>query len=105
MSGIIEKHAKTELVLRQKVGINDGKILYDEYPCYAFVLDFNQNDFSVFGTVKNGKIFLVAPIENLTPALPAQIVYNGSVFDVMVIKTYRNLKSKILGYRITAFER
>lgn len=105
MAGIIERNARISLILRQRVGIKDGQNQYDDYPCLGFVLDFNQNDFSVFGTVKNGKVFLVAPISNLSPCLPAQIVYDDNEYDVLVIKAYRNLKGVLLGYRFVAFEK
>ena len=101
MAGIIEKHAHTEIKLRQRRGIFDGKPLWGETDCLCMVLDFTSRDRTYFGTVQNGKVFLVAPFGS-APALPGVIVFDGREYEIKSIKTYRNLRGVLVGYRMVA---
>lgn len=100
MAGIIEKIAKTPIIIKQETRIEDGKVIFGrEVSALAFEIGFTQTDVGMFGAIQNGKIFLVAPT-SVTPEQPAQIVCNGKTYDVKGIKPYRNMKNVLLGYRI-----
>lgn len=100
MPGIIQKYAKNPLVIRQAPVIVDGKASYqNEIPATGMIFDFSQRDIDYFGSIQNGKIFLVAPLAE-TPSLPGQIVHDGISYEIKGVKTYRNLKGRLLGYRI-----
>ena len=99
MPGLIDRHARTPLTLRQRAGIVDGKPTWREYSCRGMILDFSARDIDYFGAIRNGKIFLVAPFE-ITPELPGTIVFGGREYDIKGIKTYRNLRGVLYGYRM-----
>ena len=100
MRGIIEKRAKLPVTICQQPVISDGKTTYQrEIAARGLLFDFSQDDFDYFGTIKNGKIFLIAPLD-APPEVPGQIVYEGRCYDIKQVKTYRNLKMQVLGYRI-----
>ena len=61
MAGIIEKHAKTAMTLKQQSGIVDGKPTWSSTDCLGMVLDYTGSDVGYFGAIKNGKIFLIPP--------------------------------------------
>jgi hypothetical protein len=99
MAGMIEKKAKTPITIKQPTGsFTDGKPEYSEVPGMAMFFDFSQRDLNYFGSIKNGKIFLVAPLAT-DPILPGKIIFNNKEYDLKAIKTYRNTKSEVLGYR------
>lgn len=100
MSGIIEKYAQTPVTIRKRVGIVDGKPEWEDFGGLAIIFDFSQRDLDYFGDVKNGSIFLVSPTISQAPDLPGQILCDGKCYDIHGVKTYRNLKGKLLGYRI-----
>ena len=99
MAGIIERNANTPAIIKQRIGFWDGKPIWAELECYCFSLDFEQSDKDYFGTIKNGKILMVAPME-ITPVLPGFIVYEGIEYVMKGIRIYRNLKGVLMGYRI-----
>lgn len=102
MAAIIEKIAKTPILIKQESEIRDGKVIWGgDISALAFVMGFTQSDIGLYGTVQNGKIFLVAPTVRV-PKLPAIILCNGETFDIKAIKPYRNTKNVLLGYRIAA---
>lgn len=100
MAGIIKKIAQTPITIKQEVGISDGKIVWgNDISAVAFIMGFQQSDISLYGTIQNGKVFLVSPTPR-EPKLPAIILCNGEKYDVKGIKPYRNMKNVLLGYRI-----
>ena len=99
MAGIIERYAKTAMTLKQRSAIVDGKPTWSSTACLGMVLDYTGRDIDDFGAIKNGKIFLVAPMA-FTPALPGMMLCDGVEYEIKGIKTYRNLKGVLLGYRI-----
>lgn len=100
MAGIIEKIAHTPITIKQEVGILDGKTVWgNDISAVAFIMGFQQSDISLYGTIQNGKVFLVPPPQR-EPRLPAIILCNGEKYDVKGIKPYRNMKNVLLGYRI-----
>ena len=99
MAGLIEKHAKTAMTLKQRDSIVDGKPTWTETPCLGMVFDFASSDVAEFGAIKNGKIFLVAPLAS-APTLPGMMLCDGVEYEIKGIKTYRNLRGVLLGYRI-----
>lgn len=100
MAGIIEKYAQNSVTIRKRVGIVDGKPEWAEFEALAIMFDFTQSDIDYFGSVKNGKVFLVSPAIEQAPELPGQVIHEGKCYDIQGVKTYRNLKGKLLGYRI-----
>ena len=100
MSGVIEKYARNSITIRKRVGIVDGKPEWEEFGAIAMIFDFTQRDMDYFGDVKNGTVFLVSPTISQAPELTGQVVYDGKCYDIQGIKTYRNLKGQLLGYRI-----
>jgi hypothetical protein len=100
MAGIIEKIAQTPITIKQEVGISDGKTVWgNDISALAFIMSFQQSDISLYGTIQNGKVFLVSPTQR-EPKLPAIILCNGEKYDVKGVKPYRNMKNVLLGYRI-----
>ena len=64
MAGIIEKIAHTPITIKQEVGILDGKTVRgNDISAVAFIMGFQQSDISLYGTIQNGKIFLVSPTQ------------------------------------------
>ena len=99
MPGIIERYAKTAMTLKQRSGIVDGKPTWSSTACVGMVLDFTKSDLEYFGAIQNGKIFLVSPLD-FTPTLPGMMVCSGVEYEIKGIKTYRNLRGVLLGYRM-----
>lgn len=99
MAGIIEKHAKTPVTLKQRSAIVDGKPTWSSTDCLGMVLDYTARDIGDFGAIKNGKIFLVPPL-GFTPTLPGMVLCEGKEYEIKAVKTYRNLKGVLIGYRI-----
>ena len=99
MAGIIERNARDQATIRQRIGITDGKDVWGDVQCRCFVLDFEQSDKEYFGAIQNGKIFMVAPMAT-DPQLPGRILHNGEEYEIRGIRTYRNLKGVLMGYRI-----
>ena len=99
MAGIIEKHANTTVTLKQRSAIVDGKPTWSSTECLGMVLDYTARDIDDFGAIKNGKIIFIPPLA-FTPALPGMIQCNGVDYEIKAVKTYRNLKGILLGYRI-----
>lgn len=99
MAGIIERNARDQAVIKQRIGISDGKDVWADVQCRCFSLDFEQSDKEYFGAIQNGKIFMVAPL-GTNPHLPGMILHNGIEYEIRGIRTYRNLKGVLLGYQI-----
>ena len=99
MAGIIEKIATTPIIIKQETSIVDGQVIWgQDISALAFEMGFTQTDVGIFGTIHNGKIFLVAPTIELKQ--PALVICNGETYDVKGIKPYRSMKNVLLGYRI-----
>jgi hypothetical protein len=102
MAGLIAKVAKTPIIIKQETAVEDGKVIFGkQFSALAFVMGMTQADIGLYGTLHNGKVFLVTAMD-FEPVLPAIIVCNGKEYDVKAIKPYRNMKSVLLGYRIVA---
>ena len=102
MAGIIEKNARLEFTLKQAGDeISDGKYNWISVPSRGLLLDMRSNDFNLYGTLQDGKVFLIAPLPE-EPLLPGFIVYGSKEYEIKSIKTLRNLRGVVLGYRIVA---
>ena len=102
MAGLIEKNARLDFTLKQAGDeIEDGKHTWIEVPCKGLMLDMRSNDFNLYGTLQDGKVFLVAPLKD-EPLLPGFIVCNGKEYEIKTLKTLRNMRGTVLGYRIVA---
>ncbi|MCD8295476.1 MAG: hypothetical protein LUE27_09590 [Clostridia bacterium] len=99
MAGIIERNARDTAVIRRRAGIEDGKPVWSEEECLCFPMDFEQSDRDWLGAIESGKVFLVAPMGE-APGLPGMVVYNGEEYDIRGVRTYRNLRGELLGYRV-----
>ena len=103
MSGLIEKNARETYTLRNSSGIIDGKQVWSEKEVRGLSFELQKAEFDASGTVQAEKVFLIAPQADLDGVtIPAQIVHDGAVFDVMSAKTLRNLKGELLGFRVAA---
>ncbi len=102
MAGMIERNANFPLALKQRTGITDGKPIFGSpVPCLGMVFGLSQNDINRLGSIQDGKVFLVAPLES-HPALPGFITYDGKDYEIKSLKIIRNLKGIVQGYRIVA---
>jgi hypothetical protein len=101
MAGIIEKNAYLQLILKQAGDVSDGKYSWIDTECSGMVLDMQSNDFNQFGTLQDGKVFLLAPLK-FEPLLPAKIVCDGKEYDIKGLKTLRNIRGVVLGHRLVA---
>lgn len=102
MAGIIEKNARLEFTLKQAGDeISDGKYDWISIPCRGLLLDMRSNDFNLYGTLQDGKVFLIAPLPE-EPLLPGFVLYGNKEYEIRAIKTLRNLRGVVLGYRIVA---
>ena len=75
----------------------DGQTGYTEYPAYALITDFTHRDINRYGSIKNGKIFLLRCDNEPVPG--SQIIYSGQTYDLKDIKVCRNLDGQIECYR------
>lgn len=102
MAGIIEKNARLEFTLKQAGDeISDGKYNWISVPCRGLLLDMRSNDFNLYGTLQDGKVFLIAPLPD-EPLLPGFVLHGNKEYEIKAIKTLRNLRGTVLGYRIVA---
>jgi hypothetical protein len=76
---------------------SDGQSSYTEYPAYALITDFTQRDIDRYGTVKNGKIFLLRCDSELQPG--SRINCQGKIYDIKDIKICRKLDGEVECYR------
>ena len=75
----------------------DGQSGYTEYSGYAMIMDFSHRDIDRYGSIKNGKIFLLRCKNE--PAPGSQIVHSGQTYDLKDIKVCRNLDGQVECYR------
>lgn len=103
MASIIVKNAREVYTLRNSSGIIDGKQVWAEKEVRGLSFELQKAEFDASGTVQAEKVFLIAPQADLDGiTIPAQIVHDGAVFDVMSVKALRNLKGELLGFRVAA---
>jgi hypothetical protein len=107
MAGLIEKNAKTPITVRVAGEIIDGETSFENHPALAMVFESSQADvdnygsvIDNYGTVQQEKTFLVAPFD-VKPEIPCEIIYDEENYVVKSIKTIRNMKGVLLGYKIT----
>lgn len=90
-------HPDTDIVIQQPDAIVDGKQTYTNIPARGRVIDFSQRDIDYFGTLKDGRIILVAPPD--VPKLPARIIVEGEIYDLKSVRVCRNLSGRLIGCR------
>ncbi len=93
-------HPDTDIIIQQPSSIVDGKQRYYSIPARGTVIEFSQRDIDYFGSLKNGKIILVAPPD--VPTLPARIVAAGKTYDLKSVKICRNMAGRLIGCRCAA---
>ncbi|MDD5596683.1 MAG: hypothetical protein PHV82_01980 [Victivallaceae bacterium] len=76
---------------------SDGQSGYAEYSAYALITDFTQRDINRYGTVKNGKIFLLRCGHEPLPG--SRISSREKTYDIKDIKVCRNLDGETECYR------
>lgn len=104
MAGLIGKIAKTDV----KIYIPKGTFLdsapgFDEVEAKAFIFDSKDNpvEYPEKGTVNYGTRMLIAPLSSgREPTVPGKVKVGGKTFDISNIRTLRNMKGDLLGYRI-----
>lgn len=103
MAGLIEKNARETYTLRNSSGIIDGKQIWAEKSVRGLSFELQKSEFDEAGTVQAEKVFLIAPQADLDGVtIPAQIVHDGAVYDVMSVKALRNLRGDLLGFRVSS---
>lgn len=100
MSGIIGNYARNSIIIRKRVGFVDGKPVFEDFNGIAMIFDFSRGDVSLFGAIQNGKVFLVAPNIPEAPEVHGQVIYDGQTYDIHGVKTYRNIKGELVGYKV-----
>lgn len=99
MAGLIERYAKTEGMIRQRIGIRDGKAEWTRIPCLCMSFETSRTEFEDTGRLSGGIVFYVAPLEK-TPELPGWIDCGEKEYEIKEIRVCRNLNGRLLGYRI-----
>ncbi len=100
MAGVIEKNAKTPFTILQQPVIADGKTVFQqEVPALGMIFDWTKREFDLYGSIQNGKKILAAPLV-VHPVLPGRVVFDGIEYEAKEIKIIRNLRGKLLGYKI-----
>lgn len=95
----IKSKAKIPITIKQPTGtFVDGKPSYTDIPALCMFFDFSQSDYDYFGTIKNGKKFIIAPLDE-APKDGARITLVDKTYDVAGIKTYRKPNGRVLGYK------
>lgn len=95
---MFEDRLQQSVTLRVPTGVfSDGQAGYTEYQGYALITDFTQRDINRYGSIKNGKIFLLRC--NNEPEPGSQIIHSGQTYDLKNIKVCRNLDGIIECYR------
>lgn len=100
MAGLIEKNAKTPITVRVAGEIIDGETSFKNHPALAMVFESSNADIDNYGSVQQEKTFLVSPFD-VKPDIPCEIIHDGENYAVKSIKTIRNMKGVLLGYKIT----
>jgi len=75
----------------------DGQAGYTGYQGYALITDFTHRDINRYGSIKNGKIFLLRCDKEPEPG--SQIIHSGQTYDLKDIKVCRDLNGRIECYR------
>ena len=101
MAGLIEKNANIPITIRIAGDIVDGETSFENHSAMAMVFESSQSVSDSYGTVQQEKTFLVAPLD-VTPDMPCEIIHDNTCYDVKSIKTIRNMKGVLLGYKITS---
>lgn len=95
---MFEDRLQESVTLRVPTGIfADGHAGYTEYQGYALITDFTHRDINRYGSIKNGKIFLLRCDDEPEPG--SQIVHLEQVYDLKDIKVCRDLDGQIECYR------
>ncbi len=76
---------------------SDGQAAYTEYPGYALIMDFTRRDIDRYGSIKNGKIFLLRCEGEPKPG--SRIIHSGRTYDLKDIKICRDIDEQIECYR------
>ena len=104
MASIIEKYASQDVTLLQDPVVTDGKITYKtRIEVKAIVSEFKEADEKYFGKIRNGITFYISPLDD-PPQLPGKILCHGREYEIKGVRIYKNLSSKLLGYKATAKE-
>ena len=99
MASLLVKLCKTSITIKYPTGtIVDGKQTFTDVSGKARMTDFSQADIDYFGKVQDGVIFLVAPL-SAKPPVNAKITCDEKTYDLKAVKTYKNAKGEIVGYK------
>ena len=75
----------------------DGQNGYTQFSGYALITDFTQRDINRYGSIKNGKIFLLRCDNEPEPG--SQVIHSGQTYDLKNIKICRDLDGNVECYR------
>lgn len=99
MAGLIERNAKKAMILMRRSAIIDGKPSFTNVLCRGMVFDFTKSDLDYFGRVGTQKTVLLAPLDG-TVDTTCKISFDGKEYNISAVKTIRNLKGVLLGYKV-----
>ena len=95
---MFENRLQESVILRVKDGVfADGQAGYTDYQAYALITDFTSRDINRYGSIKNGKIFLLRC--DYKPKPGSQLIHNEQTYDLKDIKICRDLDGKVECYR------
>jgi hypothetical protein len=95
---MFEDLSQEPVTLRVPTGaFADGQSSYTEYQAHALITDFTSRDINRYGSIKNGKIFLLR-CDN-EPEVGSQIIHSEQTYDLKDIKVCRDLDGKVECYR------
>ena len=95
---MFEDRLQEAVTLRVPTGnFADGQAEYEEYQGYALITDFTQRDINRYGSIKNGKIFLLRCDHEPEPG--SRIIHSARIYDLKDIKICRDLDGQVECYR------
>ncbi|MDD5697432.1 MAG: hypothetical protein PHH77_02345 [Victivallaceae bacterium] len=95
---MLEDRLQEPVSLRVPTGnFTDGEAEYTEYSGYALITDFTRRDLSRYGSIKNGKIFLLRCAAEPLPG--SRMIHQGQTYDLKDITVCRDLDGQIECYR------
>ena len=95
---MFEDILQESVTLRVPTGaFSDGQVEYTSTQGYALITDFTHRDINRYGSIKNGKIFLLRCDNEPEPG--SQIIHEEKTYDLKDIKICKNLAGQVECYR------
>ncbi|QSH40125.1 hypothetical protein P0136_01315 [Lentisphaerota bacterium ZTH] len=99
---MLENRYKEAIVIKNPTGnYIDGKPELVSYSARAVITDFSRRELDRFGTVKDGRVFLIK--SKVLPLPGARIEHKNTVYDLKDIKICRAIDGRIEACRCVVF--